>query len=177
MSGQRLPVQIAPFKLARQGQTLQGIIELKGMERLAQALSDSGGNVSVELHFGIDEQGCHYVRGHLVCEVQMICQRCMNPLTIPIEVDVSLAFVSSDEEAGQLPGIYEPYVVADEPIALADIIEDELILALPIVALHADQACQPQIKAEEAGANESTQMETRPNPFAVLSELKRQRQK
>lgn len=172
MSSQRLPLQIAPFKLARQGQTLKGAIEMSGMERLAEAQSDANGEINVELQFGVDEQGTCFTRGHLSTTVQLICQRCMKPIALPIETGVSLGFVTNDDQAGNLAQGFEPYIVDDEIVTLADIVEDELILALPIVAMHEEQGCEPVLEQLQTEAEQIEQTEDKPNPFAVLSDLK-----
>ena len=175
MPDQRLPVQIAPFKLARQGQVLQGSIELNRMDRLAQMLAETNGSVSVTLQFGVDEQGIHFASGSLEVEVQMTCQRCMKPMSVSVVAEVALGFVSNDEQARNLAQGYEPYIVEQEPINLAEIVEDELILALPLVAVHEDQGCEPVIEELQKSAAEIDQADAKPNPFAVLSELKRQK--
>ena len=175
MSTQRLPAQIAPFKLARQGQKLQGVLGMNSMERLAEAVAEAGGDIQVDLQFGMDEQGTYFARGHLSANVQMICQRCMKPLTLPIDADVTLAFISSDEGARGLPQGYEPYIVMEEPVTLAEIVEEELILALPIVALHDESECEPTLEKLQAEADKTGQAGARQNPFAVLSDLKRQK--
>lgn len=172
MSPQQLPAQIAPFRLARQGQILSGKLELAKMKRLAEALSENEGEVGVELHFGVDEQGTCYARGHLNTRVKMICQRCMQPVTLPIDSEVALGFVSSDDQARNLGPEYEPCMVGNDPLALAELVEDELILALPIVALHEESSCAPILEQLQHEAEASDQTQDKPNPFAVLSELK-----
>jgi len=105
----------------------------------------------------------------------MICQRCMKPMSVQVASEVSLGIVSSDARAAQLPEGFEPLIVEEEPIALARVVEDELILALPIVALHEDQACEPVLEELQAEADKiERQTEAQTNPFAALSELKRQ---
>jgi len=174
MQGQHLPTLIAPFKLARQGQALNGVVSVGGLERLATVLSDGNGSIEVSLQFGKDLQGINFVRGHLSAKVNMICQRCMKPMPVQIEANVSLGIVSSEERATQLPEGFEALIVEEEPIALAKVVEDELILALPIVALHENQDCEPVLKKLQAEANRIEQAEQKTNPFAALSDLKRQ---
>ncbi len=174
MQDQHLPTQIAPFKLARHEQALSGVLSVGGMERLATLLSDSDGLVDVSLQFGKDLQGVNFVRGHLSAEVNMICQRCMKPMAVQVEADVSLGIVASEERAAQLPEGFEALIVEEEPIALARIVEDELILALPIVALHENQGCEPVLAKLQVEASEIEQTEQKANPFAILSDLKQQ---
>lgn len=172
MSTQRLPHQIDPFRLARQEQILTGALELKTMHRLAESLSDSGGTVNVELAFGIDAQGVAHVRGHLAARVRMVCQRCMQPVELPVTADIMIGFVTSDEQARQLGGEYEPCMVSDDSLILAELVEDELILALPIVALHDDASCEPILARLQAESERVEHDHVKPNPFAVLSVLK-----
>jgi len=173
MQDQHLPTLIAPFKLARQGQVLRGVVSVGGLERLATVLSDDNGLIEVSLQFGKDRSGINFVRGHLNAEVNMVCQRCMKPMPVQVEAEVSLGIVSSEERATKLPEGFEALIVEEEPIALARIVEDELILALPIVALHEDQGCEPVLGKLQAEANKIEQAEQRTtNPFAVLSGLK-----
>ena len=86
----------------------------------------------------------------------------------PLDLDFRLGLVHSQEAAGQLPGRYEPLLVTAEPALIADIVSDEVLLALPIVALHHDRAdCRALSK--EYQSPDGAQRE---NPFAVLAELK-----
>lgn len=174
MSVQRLPEQIIPYKLARQRRSLRGVLKLDAMERLAGMLADSQGDVAVDLQFGVDEQGVSYMRGRLSAQVNMVCQRCMGPVTVPVEAEVAVGFAASEEQARAMPEPYEACVVTDESALLSELIEDELILALPIVAAHPEQACQPWFdeQQEELSPAGETVAEKK-NPFAVLASLKR----
>lgn len=149
------------------------------MERLTALLADGHGDVAVDLQFGVDEQRISYMRGHLSAEVSMTCQRCMGPVTVPLEADIAVGFAVSDERASLMPDAYEPCVLADETVMLADLIEDELILVMPIVAVHPQQSCQPWFKEqqEELSVIEEVDKEIaeKKNPFAVLASLKRDR--
>ncbi len=172
MQEQQLPTLIAPFKLARQGQELRGVVSVNGLERLATVLSDDKGHINVLLQFGKDQQGSNLVRGHLSTRVNMVCQRCMKPMSVNVDTNVSLAIVASEERAMQLPEGLEALIVEEEPMALARMIEDELMLALPIVTLHENRDCEPVLKKLQEETNVIEQAEKKVNPFAVLSGLK-----
>jgi uncharacterized protein len=94
-----------------------------------------------------------------------ICQRCLQPFEQPIEVERSLRFVADEAQAATLDAESEDDVLALQPaIDLRTLVEDELLLAWPIVPRHA--ACTaPAHGAGEAGAE-------RENPFAALATLK-----
>lgn len=177
MSAQRLPEQILPFKLARQRRSLQGVLSLDTMARLTGLLAESQGDVEVDLQFGVDEQRISYMRGHLKTEVSMVCQRCMGPVRVPLEAEIAVGFAASDERAATMPDSYEACVLTEESAVLAELIEDELILAMPLVATHPEQRCQPwfEKQQEELCALEEVAKESaeKKNPFAVLASLKR----
>lgn len=173
MLSQQLPEQIAPFKLARQGVSLQGRFKLINMERLVGSLVDAEGEVEVDLHFDVDEMGVSYMRGHFKAVVNMECQRCMGPMQVPVDGDISVGFVASDDQARNLAEAYEPCVLTEDIAALIDLVEDELILALPIVSVHPDKACQPWFEQEGNQQVENAPVEEKENPFAVLEALKK----
>ena len=173
MLPQRLPEQITPFKLARQRRSLQGVLKLDTMARLTELLADSQGDVTVDLQFGVDEQGVSYMRGHLSAQVALICQRCMEPVTVPLEAEVAVGFAVSDERARAMPESYEPCILTEENALLSELIEDELILALPIVAMHPNESCQPWLERQQEELSDAEEATEKKNPFAVLASLKR----
>ena len=170
MSQQRSTDYIAPFKLARQAQVLKGVLPLSSMTRLGHYLSSEEGEVNYEIHFGIDEGRTYYARGYARAELRMECQRCMTPVAVMVEAEIKVAFVSSDEQAARVAEEFDPCVVEDEKLVLLEMIEDELILALPIVARHDDPGCQAWLK--EKGETE-IEAPSKENPFEVLARLKR----
>ncbi|OGT19714.1 MAG: hypothetical protein A2V90_09710 [Gammaproteobacteria bacterium RBG_16_57_12] len=165
---EQLPRYIEPFRLAEKGRYLQGVLPLAGMQRLAVSLESDQGEAAFALHFGIDDLGTPNIRGHLHADLQMSCQRCLGPMTVIVDTDIQIGLVRSQEEVDELTGDYEPFVHdTDDPVLLADIIEDELILGLPIVAVHDETSpCTAQKLLQ-------TQGEKRENPFAVLAGLKK----
>lgn len=170
MSG-RLPETVQWDRLTEGGETLRGSMALRGMKRLAGCLLDSEGDVDVELEFGIDAQGIRYLRGHLRTTLHLVCQRCLQPLSAPLDVDISLGLLSSEHEAERLPEVYDPYVVDRRSVDLKAIIEDELMLALPIVPMHDPGHCRidPTYVAAEEPAQAIEPGKRR--PFAGLDAL------
>ena len=77
-----------------------------------------------------------------------------------------LGIVSSEAEIDRLPDGYEPLLVAGEPISTSELIEDEVLLAVPAIPLHADGAGDCEMAYSNSGAAQ------RENPFAVLKQLK-----
>ena len=163
---EQLPVIIEPLRLAEAGRQLHGRLPLAGLSRLAPALHEVQGEVEVELDLGKDELRIAYVRGRLRAQLNLICQRCLQPMVLPVDAEFALGLVTSEEAAEQLPTHYEPLLVSG-PVQLAEIIEDELILAVPFVPLHPMGQCPAQ--SGQQGRDEGKP----PHPFAALAQLKR----
>lgn len=176
MFDERLPVHIDPIRMADTRRLLQGHVVLAEMARLCEALVEQDGEVEVSLEFGIDEEGIRYMRGHLRADVVLECQRCLEPMRHAIDSSFALGMVRSNSEAEALPSHYEPLQLDGQPVFLRDLIEDELLLTLPIVPRHERHECgvdleasgQPPQQTEHEDAGEAEKA----NPFSVLSGLK-----
>ena len=182
MSGQqqRLPLQVDPFRLAAKEEHLQGVIPLKQMKRLCGAIESAEGEVSIDLVFSVGVDRIVQVAGHIKTEVALICQRCMNEMPFPVELDVRLAFVRSEAEMERLPEEYEANLIEETPVMLSDIIEDEILLVLPAFPRHPDESCSAvaiddlmgQINDQQAGKKDTENVK-RENPFDILANLKK----
>lgn len=162
----RLPNRIPALDLVRSGAELVGSVDLAAMPRLAEALLDDTGQIAVELRFGTDD-GVRYVAGRIRGQLRLQCQRCLEPMDLAMDIDVRLGLVEGAQEAERLPEPYEPLVMDDHEIALTQVVEDELLLALPIVPMHTDPGECRLIETDGAPVETA-----RENPFAVLAELK-----
>ena len=134
-----LPNKMNPWQLVADNGRLTGDLALAELPRLTALLNQTSGAVSVTLTAGIDGQGQRFIAGRLHATVELTCQRCLGPLQLPLEVAVHLGLVHSEAEANRLPDDYEPLLAPDGLMAVADLVEDELLLALPQIPRHADQ--------------------------------------
>ncbi len=165
-----LPERIFPLRMARAGQGLCGRIALSKMQRLASSHTTDRGDAQVNLRFERDEAGTPCVHGLVSATLEMTCQRCLGPVLRGVHADVRLGFVTSGE-AQELEERYDPVTVDEGPISLTRLVEDELILALPIMVVHEDSECT--IEGDRI-AEPGLDSESRRSPFAVLSVLKQQ---
>lgn len=96
------------------------------------------------------------------------CQRCLQPVECVIDVDRSFVFVPGESAAAELDAQIDADVLAlTRALDLRELVEDEMLLALPVVPRH--EVCpQPLPISDDTLADES-----RPNPFAALATLKR----
>jgi uncharacterized protein len=96
------------------------------------------------------------------------CQRCLKPVDTALQLERSFLFVHGEDAAAQLDADSDDDVLAlTRALDLRELIEDELLLALPIVPRH--DACPEPLVAPDAEA----QADEKPNPFAALAALKR----
>lgn len=166
MSERLLPEHIDFHRFAEQAVQLAGIVPLKEMSRLRGSLHDDGGNVSVDLQFGIDEEGLCFVEGNLQTRLSLQCQRCMQPLIYEIISEFMLGIVGSLEEADALPERYEAVMTEQGMLAIRDMIEDEIILNLPAIPMHLPEDCQVKMPLAASYKGEGE------HPFQVLQLLK-----
>ena len=137
----RLPSRFNPIEFARNSEVTQLVLPVSHFKRFTALLADDSGKVSAQAKFYIGVDKMPIATGHLSTSVEVVCQRCMKPMTIDIDCDFVLAFVSSEEKADLLPEEVDP-VLMDEhnEISAIDFLEDELILQLPISTLHKDES-------------------------------------
>ena len=171
MSNGPIPPHVDPRKLADRGVTFQGEMPLAELSRLCDPLADTGGAVRAKLSFERDERHAVVIHSLLEAEVKMVCQRCLDIVTLPIHSECDYAVIKEGGNSQAVPKGYDVLELGEDPLDLLALVEDELLLALPIVPVHDPKDCQ-----QPAGANQPDPTEdevTRSNPFSVLAQLKR----
>jgi len=168
-----LPELIKPTKLARQDLLLKGVFPVETMKRLTADAVASDGIVDVDVVFTKDGQGFSIMQGVVKTCVKLRCQRCLEGVGVELSVDLSLAFVTHESRVEQVPSIYEAVLLDSEEISFIELLEDELILALPIMAYH-DKCEAYQYRTEEELESEKVEeaQQRADNPFDVLEQLK-----
>lgn len=171
----RIPVMVSPVKSANKKQTFDGVVPVGTLKRFQGLLAEtSTQDPEVNVEFGIDEQGLSYFSGSATTQVKLVCQRCNEPFAVDITAQFAYAPVTSQQDAENLPERYEAAEVNEYgEINLHGLIEDELILAMPLVAMHEPEDCRVDRDAMTWGEIEEPSEEDSENPFAVLQELKR----
>ena len=173
MSG-ALPPFLELGQAARLDLGCSGSVAVRSLPRLASALAADSGTVNVELQARPEVGGRIVVTGRIRAPLEMTCQRCLEPVTLEVEAEPRLAWVKSDAEMEVLPPEYDPLLSVDGRVAVAELVEDELLLALPLTPKHADGACR-EIRKPAARSAPVIEEENRKNPFADLAKLKRGR--
>jgi len=145
---------------------VEGRVPLVALPRLAGMLFDSEGEVRFSLGFDRDVLGVAYAELDLETSLPLHCQRSLQRFGFPVELHQRLGLIRDDADEAGLPPGYEPLLVPEsgEVVAL-DLIEDELILAIPVVPI--DPAC-----AELTPLPPVNEEPERAHPFAALAALK-----
>ncbi|WP_115718616.1 23S rRNA accumulation protein YceD [Gallaecimonas mangrovi] len=168
----KLPLTLDPVKAAQRRDDYDGVVPVTELTRLMELSLTRQGEVDVQLHCGVDPQGLVFTEGKAAVELELECQRCNKPMSFLAEVNFAYTPVFAKTVIEELPEAYEP-VDFDEngEIDLRKLIEDELILALPLVAMHAEDQCA--VSSSEMSFGKIAPADERPNPFAVLEQLKK----
>ena len=137
----QLPRIVRPFELARNGAQFKGELAIRDCPRLREIVLDDAGFIEVMLDIGQEEYGPKYIRGKLQAELKLCCQRCGKLLCYDIKAEPNLIPVSTDAEAAHVKDGYEPWLVSDQSFPLVELVEEELLLGLPLIAKHEQGKC------------------------------------
>ncbi|MEP6740130.1 MAG: YceD family protein [Caldimonas sp.] len=165
---------VAAFAAA--GAELSGHWPLSALSRLASAAvpGSPGTSVAWQVHgerAKLDGGGVQpALRLVIDADVALECQRCLQPMAVPLHVERRLFFVEGEDAAAALDAESEDDVLALAPaLDLRPLIEDELLLALPIVPRH--ETCPEPLP--RAPVEDALRVESEEHPFAALAALKR----
>ena len=150
--------------LARDAGEISGVLAVKDLPRLAEFALDHGGSLTCRLRGGRNEGGKLCLWLQVSGEVMLTCQRCLQPMLLPLQVDSTLLLMApgaawpdeelTDDSADAIEALAEQ--------ALASLVEDEVLLALPFAPRH--ESC-----ALPAGGGADDRPDS---PFAALARLK-----
>jgi uncharacterized protein len=135
-------------------------IPLKEFPRVLPSLADPGGEARGRVSFS-REGRIAVAEVAVTADLSLLCQRCLAPLKWPVNSVGRAALVASNAEGDGVPETLETVLAPEHRISTRDLVEEELLLALPLVPRHQDDRCA----GERAGADETNR------PFAQLSEL------
>ncbi len=170
----RLPERVNPYRLADQGRELRGTYPLDLMPRLAEAVAETTGEAVVHLIFTRSVAGLALIEGEIEATLGLICQRCLGLMNYPVKTKFTVALVPDEAAAGSILDEFDPMVIPDE-LFVRDLIEDELMLSLPLIARHeSEEACEETMQEylHKEFEPDAVEVDKKPNPFEVLSSLK-----
>lgn len=154
---------------------IEGLLALEKLTRAADILADKEGQLQASLSFSTTEDGIKRIRGSISAQVNAVCQRCLHPVEVAVEDQINLVMAMDDEKARLLEQRLDKDVdlwVSDaEKISIAELLEDQLILSLPIASYHELAQCRALGYGNEQGDESELVTEAAAKPFAVLAQL------
>jgi uncharacterized protein len=123
--------------LADRGVTLSGDLDIDKLTRLESLLHSSVGSVRATLHFRQRGDGWVAIELGYEASVQLVCQRCLEPFRHELDDTVNVVVTDGDSVPSAMPAGYEPFELEEGRLQPARLVEDELIVALPLVPKHA----------------------------------------
>ncbi|MCN4144310.1 MAG: YceD family protein [Thiohalomonas sp.] len=193
---ERIPQRIDHFRYTDQGVILDDVVtqkeSAKELLRFKEAILENSSDIIYHLEFDVDFLGNRHVTGEVSTQVILRCQRCMNNFELELHCDVSTAFVQNETEQKLAEDSdYDIFWLAkSEYLDPRVLIEDELFLALPQIAMHAlsevGKSCKAEVVFFEADSEQddylkkdnrldednSSLEQVDDNPFAILKQLK-----
>ncbi|RKS86812.1 uncharacterized protein DES39_0010 [Orbus hercynius] len=167
----RLPLTIDPTKAAQKRLDYAGNYLAKNANRLSELVENVNSDIECSLSFGFDEQRLCVISIDAKVTVKLECQRCQQAYDKLIHVKNKFSPVKSDAQAEALPEHYEPALVNEfGEIDMLSLVEEEIILSLPIVPVHDSEHCK--VSEADFVFGQIPTEDDKPNPFAILASLK-----
>jgi uncharacterized protein len=143
-------------------------IPLKEFPRLAPQLADTAGDARGSVRFG-RQDGIAMADVSVDATMHLLCQRCLAPLEQVVRGRGRVAMVEEGSEAERVPAELETILAPGRRLSVLDLVEEELLLCLPVVPLH--EASQCVSSAPAVASTPDTGQQDRQRPFEQLGEL------
>ena len=161
-------VVIDGLEFARKGGFLSGTLEPGSLERLGDSLASAEGAIEYSIQGVQNPGGRPMLRLAVTGTLQLRCQRCLGPLTYPVNLTSELLLLRDESEFADLADELEDSVdgiVAQPRMDVAAMVEEEIILSLPYAPRHPLGECAADRAADEAAGKAS--------PMATLAKLRK----
>ena len=164
----QVPETLDAWRMVATRRQFEGSLPLSAMPRLGGSLADSEGECRFALEFGQDALQVPYVELSIEAGLPLVCQRSLERFVFPVKTVQRLGLIRDEADEAALPPGYEALLVPEDGLLRpADLVEDELVLAVPVVPLAPDAA--PVDRTWSAGEEEMQAA----SPFAALASLKK----
>lgn len=162
----QLPKKIALDKAVHGQRLYQGTVKLHEMSRLADMLDNTDGDVEFSLQFDNAVKLLGKAQVKVKANLPLICTISHEKFKLPVEIDSTVGFIDDLEYEEFIGTDMEASWVEDGFVKPLDIIEDELILAVP------DAPFNENHKEDKTADDTNLVADEKPNPFDILKSLK-----
>lgn len=163
-----IPQTVRASAAIAQQQAYRDELPVRSLARLSALLANDVAILHVDLQAG-RSGGRERVQGRIEAELPLTCQRCEKVFTWPLRIEVNVCLVQNEEQEEAVLHDADPYLVQDDTLSVRDLVEDETLLALPM--LPRCESCENAVQAlpEPVGAHGNEEGEApAANPFAAL---------
>ena len=160
----RLPRTADFLLLAENNREYEGTIPVIELGRLHDTIDSTDGDVAVSLKFGW-KYGIRCLEGSVSAQLGLICQRCLEPMPADVEGRFCFALITDENELDNLPDEMEPYIIEGDKQLLDDVVVDELLISIPLVAKHTEMCVEFQSDEDVVVADDTYK------PFASIKDL------
>lgn len=164
-----MPEMLDVWRMVAARRSFEGSAPLSTFTRLQGLLADAQGDVGFALQF--DSEPLHkqpYVELRVDAVLPLECQRSLQRFLLPVRIEQRLGLIRDEADESALPPEYEALLVPEDGmLRLLDLVEDELVLAVPAVPVDPDSA---QVQSEWPASEQEL---AKANPFAELAALKK----
>ena len=115
------------------------------------------------------------ITGSVSATVEVVCQRCLEPLSLELADTIQLALVESESQIDSLEAGWDPWMIDGPKISIASLLEEQLMLCMPLVSYHRNEECVKALEYQqrEEPLDDSSGDRTAQSPFEVLKVLKK----
>lgn len=160
-------IVIDAFEFCRSNGSQQGVTPVAEMTRLTKDCADTSGTITWKVEGGTGKMGFPQLKLSVAGTVQLVCQRCLTPYAHTIDSSTLLMLGKDDQQADEIEEMIDDetidVIVGSRTMTVADLVEDEALLALPHTPKHdvcPDNALLDKAKSEKI------------SPFDALKGLK-----
>lgn len=165
----QVPETLDAWRMVAARRQFEGRVPLSALARLEPSLADADGECRFTLEFGQDPLQVPFVELAIETGLPLVCQRSLERFVFPVKTVQRLGLIRDEAEEAALPPGYEPLLVPEDgQLRPLDLVEDELVLALPVVPV------APDSDPVERTWSASEEEQQAASPFAALASLKKQ---
>ncbi|MBT8074392.1 MAG: hypothetical protein HKP21_11870 [Xanthomonadales bacterium] len=165
------PDWVSPVRAAEGKRIYSGTIALARLKRLAPLLVDASGLATFTAAFRTDLENRTVIELQVEAALPLICQASLDVYDEQVNRQSELAVIEDESELSNLPENYDPVQTENGRLAIAALVEDELLLGLPQIPRKPGlESVEYSTGGPEVKRRESSQG-SRKNPFAALQDL------
>lgn len=125
-----IPQRVSASNALERGERFAGDLDSGMLPRLGELAPAS---MRADLSLRVDAARRNWLEGRIVGRLRLTCQKCMEPFSWKLDTSLAVVLAASEDEEASLMADCDPVLVSDDRLMLYEIVEDEVLLALPMM--------------------------------------------